>query len=41
MNYSEFINLIDRLNIKKIDAFEIIYVNENDVEKIIKVDDVL
>lgn len=41
MNYSEFINLIDRLNIKQIDAFEIIYVNENDVEKIVKVDDVL
>ena len=41
MKYCEFINLIDRLNINEIDSFEIFYVNENDVEKIIKFDDVI
>lgn len=41
MKYCEFINLIDRLNINEIDSFEILYVNENDVEKIIKFDDVI
>ena len=41
MNYCEFIEFIDRLKIKEIDAFEIVYVNENDVEKILKFDDVI
>ena len=41
MDYRDFKIFIESLNIKEIDGFELIYVNDNDVEKIVKFDDVI
>lgn len=39
MKYLDFINIITNLKIKEIDEFEISFVNENDIEKTIKLSD--
>ena len=41
MEYGLFIHLLNQLKIEEIDSFEITFVNEHGVEKIIKLDDLI
>jgi len=41
MEYTMFIHILTQLQIMEIDSFEITFVNDNGVEKIIKLDDLI
>ena len=41
MEYTMFIHMLTQLQIREIDSFEITFVNDNGVEKIIKLDDLI